>query len=80
MDPDLKMRTHRALLASGATISELNTVRKQLSLVKGGRLAEACQGQVLNFLFQTYPETVPSLLRQGPPFRRTLINKMRLMC
>ena len=44
MDPELKMRTHRALLASGATISELNTVRKQLSLVKGGRLVEACRG------------------------------------
>lgn len=66
MDPDLKMRTHRALLASGATISELNTVRKQLSLVKGGRLAEACQGQVLNFLVSDVPGDRAEFIASGP--------------
>ncbi len=49
MDPALKRQIHQELLASGATIAELNTVRKQLSLVKGGRLAKACAGTVLNF-------------------------------
>jgi glycerate 2-kinase len=66
MDPDLKMRTHRALLASGATISELNTVRKQLSLVKGGRLAEACQGHVLNFLVSDVPGDRVEFIASGP--------------
>ena len=66
MDPDLKMRTHRALLASGATISELNTVRKQLSLVKGGRLAEACQGYVLNFLVSDVPGDRVEFIASGP--------------
>jgi len=66
MDPDLKIRTHRALLASGATISELNTVRKQLSLVKGGRLAEACQGHVLNFLVSDVPGDRVEFIASGP--------------
>ena len=66
MDPDLKMRTHRALLASGATISELYTVRKQLSLVKGGRLAEACQGHVLNFLVSDVPGDRVEFIASGP--------------
>ena len=37
-----KQAINRALLASGATISELNTVRRHLSAIKGGRLAAVC--------------------------------------
>ena len=37
----VKRTVTRALLASGATISEINCVRKHLSAIKGGRLAEA---------------------------------------
>ena len=36
-----KQAMNKALLASGATISEMNTVRKHLSAIKGGRLAKA---------------------------------------
>ncbi len=66
MDADLKMRTHRALLASGATISELNTVRKQLSLVKGGRLVAACEGQIINFLVSDVPGDRVEFIASGP--------------
>ncbi len=66
MGPELKMRTHRALLASGATISELNTVRKQLSLVKGGRLVEACRGSILNFLVSDVPGDRVEFIASGP--------------
>ena len=66
MDPELKMRTHRALLASGATISELNTVRKQLSLVKGGRLVEACRGRLVNFLVSDVPGDRVEFIASGP--------------
>ena len=66
MDPELKMRTHRALLASGATISELNTVRKQLSLVKGGRLVEACRGIIVNFLVSDVPGDRVEFIASGP--------------
>ena len=38
-----KQAVNRALLASGATIAEMNTVRKHLSGIKGGRLAAAAQ-------------------------------------
>ncbi|MDE2614384.1 MAG: glycerate-2-kinase family protein, partial [Burkholderiales bacterium] len=37
-----KQAVNRALLASGATIGEMNTVRRHLSAIKGGRLAAAC--------------------------------------
>ena len=37
-----KQAVSRALLASGATISEMNCVRRHLSGIKGGRLAAAC--------------------------------------
>ena len=37
-----KQSVNRALLASGATISEMNCVRRHLSAIKGGRLAAAC--------------------------------------
>ena len=37
-----KQAVNRALLASGATISEMNCVRRHLSAIKGGRLAAAC--------------------------------------
>lgn len=39
---DDKQAVTDALLRSGATISEMNTVRKHLSAIKGGRLAAAC--------------------------------------
>ncbi len=66
MDPELKMQTHRALLTSGATISELNTVRKQLSLVKGGRLVEACRGRIVNFLVSDVPGDRVEFIASGP--------------
>jgi len=66
MDPALKQQIHRELLASGATIAELNTVRKQLSRVKGGRLAKACLGQVLNFLISDVPGDAPEFIASGP--------------
>ena len=79
MDPELKMRTHRALLSSGATISELNTVRKQLSLVKGGRLVEASRARIVNFLVSMFLGTVSSLLPLARPCRLILIKPTQLM-
>lgn len=39
---ETKQAVNRALLASGATIDEMNCLRRHLSAVKGGRLAAAC--------------------------------------
>lgn len=66
MDPALKLEVHRALLASGASISELNTVRKQLSLVKGGRLAQACRGTLINLLVSDVPRDEVEMIASGP--------------
>ena len=40
---DDKLKVTRLLMESGATIQELNCVRKQLSAIKGGKLARACR-------------------------------------
>ena len=46
---DLKI-TNELLLRSGATIREINTVRKHISRVKGGRLARAVKGTVISLI------------------------------
>jgi glycerate-2-kinase len=45
-----KQHTTQLLLRSGATIQEMNTVRKHLSSLKGGQLAAATRAQVLTLL------------------------------
>ena len=53
---EIKQAMNRALLASGATISEINCVRRHLSAIKGGRLAAACApARVLTLLISDVP-------------------------
>ena len=64
---DLKQNVSRALLASGATISEMNCVRRHLSAIKGGRLAAACHpAQVLTLLISDVPGDRPVDVASGP--------------
>lgn len=57
----------RALLASGAPIGEINAVRKQLSAVKGGRLATAAwPGRMLALLISDVPGDDPADIASGP--------------
>ncbi len=57
----------RALLRSGASISDINCVRKHLSLVKGGRLAEAAHpARVVTFVISDVPGNEPSVIASGP--------------
>ncbi|GAA0336107.1 glycerate kinase [Sphingomonas oligophenolica] len=57
----------RALLRSGATIAEINSVRKHLSLVKGGRLAvAAAPAQVTTLIISDVPGDDPSFVASGP--------------
>ncbi len=64
---DLKQNVGRALLASGATISEMNCVRRHLSAIKGGRLAAACYpAQVLTLLISDVPGDRPVDIASGP--------------
>jgi hydroxypyruvate reductase len=56
-----------ALLRSGAEIHEINAVRKQLSAVKGGKLAEACSpARVITLIISDVPGNDPSVVASGP--------------
>lgn len=64
---DLKQDVSRALLASGASISEMNCVRRHLSAIKGGRLAAACHpARVLTLLISDVPGDRPVDIASGP--------------
>jgi glycerate 2-kinase len=62
-----KQALNKALLASGASITEMNCVRRHLSLIKGGRLAAACHpARVLNLLLSDVPGDDPIDIASGP--------------
>ena len=62
-----KQAVNTALLQSGASISEMNCVRRHLSGVKGGRLAAACHpAQVLTLLISDVPGDNPIDIASGP--------------
>jgi glycerate 2-kinase len=62
-----KQAVNRALLKSGATISEMNCVRRHLSAIKGGRLAAACYpARVLTLLISDVPGDNPMDIASGP--------------
>ncbi|MBL6617637.1 MAG: glycerate kinase [Reyranella sp.] len=62
-----KQEVNRALLRSGANIVEMNTVRKHLSAIKGGRLAVAAQpARVLGWLISDVPNDDPGVIGSGP--------------
>jgi hydroxypyruvate reductase len=64
---DDKQAINRALLASGASISEMNCVRRHLSAIKGGRLAAACHpAKVLSLLISDVPGDNPTDIASGP--------------
>ena len=59
--------TYRALVHSGAPIVEINAVRKHLSAVKGGRLAQAAYpAQQVSLLVSDVPDGTPDALASGP--------------
>ncbi len=62
-----KQAVNRALLSSGATITEMNTVRKHLSAIKGGRLAAAAHpAKVVSLLISDVPGDDPAVIASAP--------------
>src|ERR1700754_4379997 len=62
-----KQQVNRALLRSGAPIGEVNTVRKHLSRIKGGRLARAGQrAEIVTLAISDVPHDEPSAIASGP--------------
>lgn len=63
----VKQEINAALLRSGATIREINTIRKNFSLIKGGRLAcAASPARVVTLVLSDIPGDEPQLVASGP--------------
>lgn len=64
---EAKRQVNRILLASGASIREMNGVRKHLSRIKGGRLAAAAHpARVATLVISDIPGDDPALVASGP--------------
>jgi glycerate 2-kinase len=64
---EMKQTVSKSLLKSGATISEMNCVRRHLSAIKGGRLGAACHpAAVLTLLISDVPGDRPIDIASGP--------------
>lgn len=76
-----KQRVTRLLLRSGATIAELNAVRKHLSAIKGGRLAAATRAQVLTLILSDVGGDDLGVIGSGPtaPDRATFLDAVRII-
>jgi hydroxypyruvate reductase len=62
-----KQAVNQALLSCGATIREINCVRRHISGIKGGRLAAACHpAKVINLLISDVPGDNPLDIASGP--------------
>ena len=71
-----KQAVNKALLKSGATITEMNTVRKHLSAIKGGRLAAAASpAKVVALMISDVPGDDPSIIASGPTVPDPSTNK-----
>jgi glycerate 2-kinase len=71
IDEEISLRdliaTYRTLVHSGAPIAEINAVRKHLSAIKGGRLAQrAYPAQQVSMLVSDVPDNSPDALASGP--------------
>jgi hydroxypyruvate reductase len=59
--------TYRGLVLSGAPIGEINAIRKHLSAIKGGRLAQAASpARQVSLLVSDVPDRHPDALASGP--------------
>ena len=76
-----KQTTVRALLRGGATIDELNTVRKHLSAIKGGRLAVATAAPVITLAISDVVGDDLSVIGSGPtvPDPSTYANALAVL-
>jgi glycerate 2-kinase len=75
---DDKQHTAQALMDGGADITALNTVRKHLSSIKGGRLAAACAGSVMTLAISDVVGDDLSVIGSGPgvPDRTTFADAL----
>ncbi len=79
--PDLQTIT-RLLVRSGATIDEMNTVRKHLSLVKGGQLAQQTNATIFSLVISDVIHDPISSIASGPtsPDPTTYAEAREVLC
>ncbi len=80
--PSDKEAVLNLMLRLGANIAELNTVRKHLSLVKGGRMAKAAHpARVWALLLSDVPGDDPSVIASGPfsPDPTTYVDALKVL-
>ncbi len=77
-----KQAVNKALLASGASIHEMNCLRKHLSAIKGGRLAARCApARVVTLTISDVPGDDPAVIASGPtvPDPTTCADALRIL-
>lgn len=77
-----KQAVNAALLASGAPIHAMNTVRKALSRIKGGKLAQAAApARVVTLVISDVPGDDPAIIASGPtvPSATTAADALRII-
>jgi glycerate 2-kinase len=77
-----KQRINKALLHSGASISEMNCVRKHLSAIKGGHLARLCApARLVTLCISDVPGDDPAIIASGPtvPDPTTCADALRVL-
>ncbi len=71
-----KQAINRALLRSGASISEMNCVRKHISAIKGGRLAlAALPSRTVTLVISDVPGDDPAVVASGPTVGDTTTHR-----
>jgi len=63
--------TYQILIKSGATIEEINKVRKHLSRIKGGQLVHYCKGRLLSLIISDVPGDDLSIIGSAPTYPDT---------
>lgn len=67
MELEDEIALNETLLASGAPITAMNAIRKQFSMIKGGRLAKACfPARVVSLIVSDIPGDDPAMVASGP--------------
>ncbi|XPF95892.1 glycerate kinase type-2 family protein [Colwellia sp. RE-S-Sl-9] len=73
-----KMQLNKFLLGSGASIDEINCVRKQLSQIKGGKLAQAIKGEFYTLIISDVVGDDPATIASGPTVKDSTTGEQAL--
>ena len=81
LDLPAKMALTRGLLKSGADIYEMNTVRRHISRIKGGRLRKVTSARMLTLAISDVPGDDPATIGSGPtvPDATTLAEALAIL-